>query len=47
MSEPKQDGGIYLHILGALTAELKGERPANVAGLKKGGCIAVTNAGRP
>ena len=43
----KQDGGIYLHILGALTAELKGERPANVAGLKKGGCIAVTNAGRP
>lgn len=42
----KQDGGIHLHILGALTAGLKGERPANVAGLKKGGCIAVTNAGR-
>ncbi len=42
-----QDGGIHLHILGALTEELKGERPANVAGLKQGGCIAVTNAGRP
>lgn len=41
----KQDSGIYLHILGALTAGLEGERPANVAGLKKGGCIAVTNAG--
>ncbi len=41
------DGGIHLHILGALTEELKGERPANVAGLKQGGCIAVTNAGRP
>lgn len=43
----KEDGGIYLHILGALTAGLKGERPANVAGLKQGGCIAVSNAGRP
>lgn len=42
-----QDGGIYLHILGALTAGLEGERPANVAGLQQGGCIAVTNAGRP
>ncbi len=42
-----QDGGIHLHILGALSAGLKGERPANVAGLKQGGCIAVTNAGRP
>ncbi|WP_019673896.1 dihydroorotase [Psychrobacter lutiphocae] len=41
----KQDGGIYLHVLGALTAGLQGERPANVAGLKQGGCIAVTNAG--
>ncbi|PNK61304.1 dihydroorotase [Psychrobacter sp. FDAARGOS_221] len=43
----KQDGGIYLHILGALTDGLQGERPASIAGLKKGGCIAVTNAGRP
>lgn len=42
-----QDAGIRLHILGALTDGLSGERPANVAGLKQGGCIAVTNAGRP
>lgn len=42
-----QDGGIYLHVLGALTEGLEGERPANVAGLQQGGCIAVTNAGRP
>lgn len=42
-----QDGGIYLHVLGALSAGLSGERPANIAGLKQGGCIAVTNAGRP
>ncbi|WP_294032903.1 dihydroorotase [uncultured Moraxella sp.] len=39
-----QDGGIYLHILGALTDGLKGEQPANLAGLKQGGAIAVTNA---
>lgn len=39
-----QDGGIYLHILGALTADLRGEQPANLAGLKQGGAIAVTNA---
>ena len=42
-----EDGGIHLHVLGALTAGLEGERPANVAGLKRGGCIAVSNAGRP
>ncbi len=42
-----EDGGIHLHILGALTAGLKGERPSNIAGLKKGGCIAVSNARRP
>ena len=42
-----EDGGIYLHILGALTAGLEGERPSNIAGLKKGGCIAVSNARRP
>ena len=41
------DGGIYLHILGALTAGLEGEQPSNIAGLKKGGCIAVSNARRP
>ena len=41
-----QDGGIYLHILGALTAGLQGEKPANLAGLKQGGAIAVTNAGK-
>ncbi|MFC0820630.1 dihydroorotase [Moraxella marmotae] len=39
------DGGIHLHILGALTEGLKGEQPANLAGLKQGGAIAVTNAG--
>lgn len=42
-----QDGGIHLHILGALTDGLNGEKPANLAGLKQGGCIAVTNAGQP
>ena len=42
-----EDGGIYLHILGALTAGLEGERPSNIAGLKKGGCIAVSNARQP
>ncbi len=41
------DGGIYLHILGALTAGLEGTHPSNIAGLKKGGCIAVSNARRP
>ena len=39
-----QDGGIYLHLLGALTAGLEGEKPANLAGLKQGGAIGVTNA---
>ncbi len=42
-----EDGGIYLHVLGALTAGLEGMRPSNIAGLKKGGCIAVSNARRP
>ena len=42
-----QDGGIHLHVLGALSAGLAGEYPANIAGLKQGGCVAVTNAGRP
>ncbi len=39
-----QDAGIYLHILGAMTAGLEGQRPANMAGLKQGGCIGVSNA---
>lgn len=39
-----QDGGIYLHILGALTGGLDGKQPANLAGLKQGGVIGVTNA---
>lgn len=40
--------GIHLYVLGALTEGLMGERPANVEELKsQGGCIAVTNAGRP
>lgn len=38
------DAGIYLHILGAMTAGLEGQRPANMAGLKQGGCIGVSNA---
>lgn len=37
------DGGIHLHILGALTAGLDGKQPANLAGLKQGGAIGVTN----
>jgi dihydroorotase len=39
-----QDGGIHLHLLGAMTAGLAGEKPANLAGLKKGGVIGVSNA---
>lgn len=39
-----KDGGIYLHIIGAQTQGLHGQQPANMAGLKKGGCIAVSNA---
>lgn len=42
-----EDGGIHLHILGALTEGLEGANPSNIAGLKKGGCIAVSNARRP
>lgn len=40
------DAGIYLHILGAMTAGLDGEKPANMAGLKQGGIIGVSNARR-
>ncbi len=39
-----EDGGIHLHTLGALTKGLAGEQPANLAGLKQGGCIGVSNA---
>ena len=39
------DGGIHLHVLGALTQGLEGKQPANLAGLKQGNAIAVTNAG--
>lgn len=38
------DGGIYLHVIGALTKGLEGKQPANLAGLKQGKCIAVSNA---
>lgn len=38
-----QDGGIHLHIIGAMTQGLAGEQPANMAALQKGGCIAVSN----
>lgn len=38
------DGGIYLQVIGAQTQGLNGQQPANMAGLKKGGCTAVTNA---
>ena len=38
------DGGIHLHIIGAQTKGLEGKQPSNMAGLKQGGCIAVSNA---
>ena len=41
------DGGIYLEVIGAQTQGLKGQQPANMAGLKKGGCTAVSNANAP
>ena len=37
------DGGVYLHVLGALSAGLEGKQPANLAGLKQGGAIGVSN----
>jgi dihydroorotase len=39
-----KDGGIHLHIIGAQTQGLNGKQPANMAGLKKGGCVAISNA---
>jgi len=41
------DGGIYLQVIGAQTQGLQGQQPANMAGLKKGGCTAVSNASAP
>ena len=41
------DGGIYLQVIGAQTQGLQGNQPANMAGLKKGGCSAVSNANAP
>lgn len=41
------DGGIYLQVIGAQTQGLNGKQPANMAGLKKGGCTAVSNANAP
>ncbi len=41
------DAGIHLNIIGALTQGLQGKQPANMAGLKKGGCLAVSNAYAP
>ncbi|MFL1732018.1 dihydroorotase [Moraxella oculi] len=40
------DGGVHLHILGALTLGLEGKQPANLAGLKQGGVVGVTNTAR-
>ena len=41
------DGGIYLEVIGAQTQGLNGQQPANMAGLKKGGWSAVSNASAP
>ena len=41
------DGGIYLQVIGAQTQGLNGKQPSNMAGLRKGGCNAVTNANAP
>lgn len=41
------DAQVYLHVIGALTQGLQGKQPANMAGLKKGGCCAVSNAYAP
>lgn len=41
------DGKIHLAIMGAQTQGLQGKQPANMAGLKKGGCRFVSNANAP
>jgi dihydroorotase len=38
------DGGIHLHIIGAQTKGLEGNQPSNMAGIKKVGCIELSNA---
>ncbi len=38
------DGQIHLQIIGAQSQGLNGKQPSNMAGLKKGGCTAVSNA---
>lgn len=47
VEKAKLDGGIYLEVIGAQTQGLNGKQPANMAGLKKGGCTAVSNANAP
>ncbi|SPL71475.1 dihydroorotase [Acinetobacter stercoris] len=47
VEKAKLDGGIYLQIIGAQTQGLNGKQPANMGGLKKGGCTAVSNANAP
>lgn len=47
MEKAMLDGGIYLEVIGAQTQGLQGNQPANMAGLKKGGCTAVSNANAP
>lgn len=44
VEKAKLDGGIHLQVIGAQTQGLNGQQPANMAGLKKGGCSAVSNA---
>lgn len=41
------DGGIHLHICGALTEDLAGMRPANVFGLAQGKVVGLSNARAP
>lgn len=47
IEKAKLDGGIHLQVIGAQTQGLNGKQPANMAGLKKGGCTAVSNAYAP
>ncbi|WP_445115789.1 dihydroorotase [Acinetobacter sp. WZC-1] len=47
VEKARLDGGIHLQIIGAQTQGLNGKQPANMAGLKKGGCTAVSNAYAP
>ncbi|AXQ22094.1 aspartate carbamoyltransferase [Acinetobacter wuhouensis] len=44
VEKAKLDGGIHLQVIGAQTQGLNGKQPANMAGLKKGGCTSVSNA---